>query len=58
MSLRRGLRTLAVCFVLQIGVLFQLPMRPEQIEELMQQMNRPKLALVLPAEEDQSDPPP
>jgi len=32
-------------------------MRPEQIEEVMQQMNQPKLARVLPSDEDDGDGP-
>ena len=42
---------------LEVGVLFGIPMRPEQIEELMHQMNQPKLAHVLDEEDDQGDPP-
>jgi hypothetical protein len=32
-------------------------MPPERIRELLHQMNQPKLAHVLPAEEDGSEPP-
>ncbi len=56
MSFRRVMRALAVCLVLQIGVLFQVPMRPEQIEALMCQFSQPKLAFVLPSEDKDSDP--
>ena len=55
MSLKPKLRAVVVCLVLQAGLLVHVPMRPEQIEELMQQMNRPKLAHVLPSEQDDAD---
>jgi hypothetical protein len=56
--LRKKLRVLFVCAVLEWGVLVGAPMRPEEIEELMHQMNQPKLAQVLPAESDEGDGPP
>jgi hypothetical protein len=34
--------------VLEIGVLFGVPMRPEQIRQLMQTLNAPKLAQTNP----------
>jgi hypothetical protein len=40
---------------LEVGVLFGVPMRPEQIEELMHQMNQPKLAHVLKEETNGGD---
>lgn len=43
------------CAFLQIGVLAGVPMRPEQIKELMHQMNQPTLAHVLPSEEETGD---
>ena len=57
MSLMKRLRIVAVCAVLQLGVMAGAPMRPEQIRELMHQMNRPKLAHVLPSENEGDDPP-
>jgi len=42
--MKHRLRTLFCCAVLEIGALFGIPMRPEQIRELMQAMNGPKLA--------------
>lgn len=57
MSLMKSLRTLFVCVVLEIGLLAGCPMRPEQIRELMQLMNQPKLAHVLPDERDDGEPP-
>ena len=58
MSLRRRLRVLAVCLVLQAGVVSGVPMTPDQIRELMNDMNQPKLAHVLPAADDGSADPP
>ena len=34
------------------------PMRPEEVDELMQRMNRPKLAHTLPDESHKGDDPP
>ena len=58
MSFKSKLRVVAVCLILQAGVMMNCPMRPEEIEELMQQMNDPKLAHVLPSEDDDRDDPP
>ena len=57
MSLKRRLRTLACCGMLEIGDLFGMPMRPEQIQEFMQMLNEPKAAHVLPAEDESGEPP-
>lgn len=58
MSLGKRLRTIVLCAALELGVLSGVPMRPEEIRALMQQINQPKLAHVLPAEdEDGGDPP-
>jgi hypothetical protein len=47
-----------VCFVLEFGVLCGVPMPPEEIRALLDAMNQPKLAHVLPSEDDEgSDPP-
>lgn len=57
-SLKKRLRVVMVCSVLQFGALIGAPMRPEEIQELMHRMNQPKLAHVLPSESDEgSDPP-
>ena len=55
MSWKKKLRVLVACMTLEMGVLFGVPMRPEQIEELMHQMNQPKLAHVLKEEADGGD---
>ena len=51
------LRRLLFCVVLELGVLAGLPMRPEQIVELMQTQHRPKVVHVLPQEDGRGDPP-
>jgi hypothetical protein len=53
----RKLRTVFVCAFLQVGVLAGIPMRPEQIRELMRQMNAPKIAHMLPGEDENGEPP-
>jgi hypothetical protein len=52
MSLRSRLRVLVVCVAMQVGVLTGVPMLPDDVRELMNQMNQPKLAHVLPADDD------
>jgi hypothetical protein len=54
-SLKARLRTVFACAFLQMGVLAGVPMRPEQIKELMHQMNQPTIAHVLPSEEEAGD---
>jgi hypothetical protein len=51
-SLKEKLRILLACSVLELGVLMGAPMRPDEIKELMHQMNQPTLAHVLPSEEE------
>lgn len=58
MSFGKRLRTVFVCAFLELGTLAGVPMRPQEIQELMQQMNAPKLAHVLPSEEDEGGDPP
>jgi hypothetical protein len=58
-SLKRRVRTLFCCFVLQFGTLVGVPMRPEQIQELMRTLNTPKIAHINPEthpDGDQPDP--
>jgi hypothetical protein len=50
MTVPQRLRGLFVCAMLEFAALTGMPMRPEQIEELMQTMNRPKLAHEMPEE--------
>ena len=55
MSLKKRLRVVVVCAVLQLGVMVGAPMRPDEVEELMHQMNQPKMAHVLPTEDEDGD---
>ena len=57
MSLKHRLRTLFACALLEAGALAGVPMRPEQIRELMHAMNVPALAHVIPSEDDEGDKP-
>jgi hypothetical protein len=54
MSIRHTCRTPLLCLALGIGSLIGVPMRPEEIQELMQTMNQPKIAHTLP-EENEND---
>ena len=56
-SLKKRLRIVMVCAILQLGLMIGAPMRPEQIEEFMHQMNQPKMAHVLPTEGEEGDDP-
>ena len=58
MSLKTRLRTIFMCAALELGALSGVPMRPEEIRSLMNQLNQPKLAHVLPADEQSGDDPP
>lgn len=55
MSWTRRLRVLVACLTLQAGVLCGVPMRPDEIRELMHQMNQPKLAHVLQEDGESGD---
>lgn len=43
---------LLLCVFLEFGALAGVPMRPEQIAELMQMLSQPKLAHVVPDESE------
>lgn len=58
MSLNKKLRTIFVCFALEIAVLSGANVRPDEIRALMHQLNQPVLAAVLPAERESGDDPP
>ena len=55
MSFMKRVRVLFVCLVLQCGVLVGVPVRPDDVQELMNQLNQPKLANVLPSDSEGSD---
>ena len=58
MSWMEKLRTIFVCLTLEVGVLFGVPMKPEEIQKLLREMNQPTLAQTLPADEDDGEPEP
>ena len=58
MSLKERLRTIFMCVALELGVLSGVPMRPEEIRSLMNQINQPKLAHTLPTDDQRGDDPP
>ena len=49
-SIKRVLRTLMVCLPLMVGSLGGVPMKPEEIEELMHNLNQPKITITIPGE--------
>ena len=55
MRVSSRLRTLLVCAMLEYAAMMGSPMRPEEIQALMHQMNQPKLAHVLRDEDDSGD---
>ena len=48
---------LFLCVFLEFGALAGVPMRPEQIKELMQMLSQPKLAHVVPDESERDEGP-
>jgi hypothetical protein len=56
-SFKKRLRTIFLCAALELGVLSGVPMRPDEIRALMNQLNQPTLAHVLPGEDESGDPP-
>jgi hypothetical protein len=57
MSLARRLRTVACCAILELGTLMGVPMRAEQIQDLMRSLNAPKFAHTTPEESHRGDDP-
>jgi hypothetical protein len=57
-SIKGKLRTIFLCAALQVGVLAGVPMRPDEIRELMNQMNQTTMAHVLPSEDERGNDPP
>jgi hypothetical protein len=51
----RRIRNLVICLVLAASSLHGVRMRPDEIEALMEAMNQPKVAHVLPQEEYNGD---
>jgi hypothetical protein len=55
MSMKKRLRSVLLCLVLCGALSMGVQMRPEEIEELMSAMNKPKIAHTLPDESDDGD---
>ena len=55
MSLRKRLRTVCACLVLEMGVLLGVPVRAEQVEELLRSINQPRLAQTNPEQAEKDD---
>jgi hypothetical protein len=53
--MKHRLRTLLMCLPLLIGSVIGAPMRPEQIEELLQRTNQQKVADIIPDESENGD---
>lgn len=56
MSWMEKLRTIFVCLTLEVGVLFGVPMKPEEIQKLLRDMNQVTVAETLPEEEETGEP--
>ena len=56
--MKHKLRTLLLCLPLLAAAFGGLPMRPEEIEDLMHTMNQQKIAYIIPADERNGDDPP
>jgi hypothetical protein len=56
-SIKRRLRTLFLCLPLLLGAFAGMPMRPEEIEELMATMNQQKIAVTIRDESENGDEP-
>ncbi len=51
----RRLRTVACCAILELGTLIGVPMRPEQIQDLMRSLSTPKIAHTTPEASHRGD---
>jgi hypothetical protein len=54
-SLKKRLRTVLVCLLLESGALLGAPMRMEELEDLLRSLSQPKVAATNPAEAKPSD---
>ena len=55
--MKRRFRKMLLCFVLCVGAQIGLPMRPDEIEELMRTMNQPKIVRKFAEEKERGDDP-
>ncbi len=49
-------RSILLCMTLLAGVLGGVPMRPEEIEDLMRSTNQPTIEYTIPDENDKGEP--
>lgn len=49
-------RSLLLCLTLLVGVFGGVPMRPEEIEELMRAMSQPKIEYTIPDKKEKHKP--
>jgi hypothetical protein len=56
-SIKKLLRTLAICLPLMVGIIGGVPMKPDEIEELMHNLNQPKITVTIPGESENGDEP-
>lgn len=54
--MRTRLLKALVCVFLGLGSMMGVPMRPEEIAELMSNMNQPKIAVTIPEDDEKDDP--
>jgi hypothetical protein len=54
--MRFPFRKLVVCFALGFGSVIGVPMRPEEIQELLRDMNVPRVETTVPKRDDEDDP--
>ena len=57
MALKHRLRTLLCCVGLEVGALMGVPMRPEDIQNLIRSLNKPKVAHTNPDKSVEGDQP-
>lgn len=57
MSMKRRLRTILTCALLEAGALMGAAMRVEQLQELLRALSQPKIARTDPKEDRYGDPP-
>jgi hypothetical protein len=56
-SFKHRFRKILLCLFLGMGVLVGMSMRPEEIEELMHDMNRQEIVCMIPSESENGDDP-
>ncbi len=55
MSIKHGLRALLLCLPLILGGFVGMPMRPEEIEDLMHSMNQQKIVVTIHDKSENGD---